>query len=50
MSSVKHISFACNDYYFCCTLIFSFVKVKVNQSESRRNKCCDEQILELSIH
>lgn len=34
MSSVKHISFACKNYYFCCALIFSFVKVKVNQEET----------------
>lgn len=34
MSSVKHRSFACKDYYFCCALIFRFVQVKVNQEET----------------
>lgn len=42
MSSVKHIRFACRAYYFCCELIFSFASL----NESRRNKCCYEQILD----
>lgn len=34
MSSVKHISFACKEYYFYCALIFSFVKVDQEETSS----------------
>lgn len=34
MSSVKHLSFACKKYYFCCALIFSFVKVDQEETSS----------------